>query len=140
MFLRVQSDFQLYLTKTPLLVTLSNILVVLFLLVVCLTQKKERVLLFKGGILGRRASLYCWYHTLRTGGDDGSASISTRDGSSSPTSLASAGTTSLQQDEDSLEGSASKEGDKSKLFEQSCQELVSIIEELQWQHAQVHVT
>ena len=75
-----------------------------------------------------------------TGGDDGSASISTRDGSSSPISLASAGTGSLQQDEDSLEGSASKEGDKSKVLEQSCQELVTLIEELQWHHAQVHVT
>ena len=75
---------------------------------------------------------------MPTGGDDGSASMSTRDGSSSPTSLASAGATSIQQDEDSFEGVVAKGGDK--LLETSCQELVSILDELHWQHSQVHVT
>jgi len=75
---------------------------------------------------------------MPTGGDDGSASMSTRDGSSSPTSLASAGTTSLQQDEKSFEGVSAKGGDK--LLETSCQELVSILDELHWQHSHVHVT
>ena len=74
--------------------------------------------------------------TLSTGGDDGSASISTREGSISPNSLASAGTTSLQQEEElGAEGAT-----KTDRMETSCRELLSTIEELAWHHSQVNVT
>ena len=68
-----------------------------------------------------------------------SALMSTWDGSNSPTSLASAGTTSLQQDKESFEVYQPREG-TIKLLETSCQELVSILDELHWQHSHVHVT
>lgn len=80
---------------------------------------------------------YRYFFPPTTAGDDGSASISTRDdGSISPTSLASTGATSLnQQDEDgaSSEGAAKTDA----MMEASCRELLSLVEELTWHHAQI---
>lgn len=65
------------------------------------------------------------------GGDDGSASVSTREESSSPTSLTSAGASSLQLLDDDRSSTDTA-------MEAECRELFSVMDDLLWQHSQVH--
>ena len=83
------------------------------------------------------------HNFIQTGGDD--ASVSTREESMSPTSFSSVGATSLQHEgehgDSSTGGSATASAATGQsVYESSCRQLLSVVDELAWYHSQIQVT
>jgi hypothetical protein len=70
--------------------------------------------------------------------EDGNSSM--RDGSSSPTSMTSAGATSLQDQEGGGSGAASSLSvPVQSVMEDNCRDLVEVLDNISWHHSQIRV-